>query len=604
MGRQGEQRAGPLPGRLLAAGVEPGHRVVDQVRAAPDLVQRHQPVVAVERGVLHTLGHHRAAQLLEPGHQLLLGGSRELQSQQPAQELEQERVEVEAAGRGRFHRGFDGPAVGVSELVTGAEVGPVHGKTGQHLAQARPQLPPGVIAVAPVALAHQGPQCGEALHLGRQLLPHDLHLRVVHDLGIVRPPPDEGVVTVAQLGHVVGVDEQAVDPVQELVARGPGHRPGPGQRLVGLQDVLDHHPGAAGGRGQPVQVAVGVAQAVDVVDPQPRHQAPLNQGLDQAVSVVEHLGVLHPDPRQRLDVEKTAVVELLAGGAPEGQAVVLALQQVVEGIGVGIDRGHLGVNRGGHVGLGVEQAPQPLVQDAAVALPLGRHVGVHDEGVGQLAVADGHGVQLLGGAPHRGPGQQLVQAAGRDRQAVVEVGDHERTVLQDQADVARLQDPAVVVAQDGHQHAAGELALGRVPVDVEVAGVGAGGPVGQHVPPPAVVPAVEGHVIGHDVEHRPQALVTQPLAQRPQALDATQLRVHTMGVDDVVAVGTAGRRLQGGREVGVGDAQGGQVVGDIGQGGEVEARVQLHPVGRPRRRHGPAPTHAESPPFPGRARAT
>src|SRR3546814_20877435 len=63
----------------------------------------------------------------------------------------------------------------------------------------------------------------------------------------------------------------------------------------------------------------------------------------------EHLLVLDPNADQRGDAEEAAVVELLVGGAPVGQAIVLAEQQGVERVGVGGDRGQLRVDGGGHV---------------------------------------------------------------------------------------------------------------------------------------------------------------------------------------------------------------------------------------------------------------
>ncbi|HVD28628.1 MAG TPA: hypothetical protein VNC79_09030, partial [Mycobacteriales bacterium] len=61
------------PGRELPAA--PGVQLVDrhaQVRGvAADLVERRESQPAVERGVLDALGHHRAAGLLEPDHELV-----------------------------------------------------------------------------------------------------------------------------------------------------------------------------------------------------------------------------------------------------------------------------------------------------------------------------------------------------------------------------------------------------------------------------------------------------------------------------------------------------------------------------------------------------
>ena len=70
------------------------------------------------------------------------------------------------------------------DRVAGADVGAVHREGGDHLAQRVPQLAAGVVAVAAVTLADVGQQAGQALHLGGQLLAHDLELGGVHDLRV------------------------------------------------------------------------------------------------------------------------------------------------------------------------------------------------------------------------------------------------------------------------------------------------------------------------------------------------------------------------------------------------------------------------------------
>ena len=74
---------------------------------------------------------------------------------------------------------------------------------------------------------------------------------------------------------------------ERVVPGGAGGRPGRRQRLAGLEDLLDQHVGAAGQRGQVVEVAARVAQAVGVVDPQPVDEALVEPAPDLDVGVGE-----------------------------------------------------------------------------------------------------------------------------------------------------------------------------------------------------------------------------------------------------------------------------------------------------------------------------
>ena len=63
--RAAEHGVGPAARALLRRGVERLQRDAEVRRMAADLVQRDEAVVAVERGVLHALRHHRRGELLE-----------------------------------------------------------------------------------------------------------------------------------------------------------------------------------------------------------------------------------------------------------------------------------------------------------------------------------------------------------------------------------------------------------------------------------------------------------------------------------------------------------------------------------------------------------
>src|SRR5205807_7420339 len=76
---------------------------------------------------------------------------------------------------------------------------------------------------------------------------------------------------------------------------------------------------------------------------------------------------------------------------------------------------------------------------------------------------------------------------------------------------------------------------------------------------------------------------------------AAQLLADAGGVDGVVSVAAAGGRPGDRRGVDVADAQLGEVAGDVRGGGEVEAAVELKPVGRPPLGHRCAPCPPATP---------
>ena len=48
--------------------------------------------------------------------------------------------------------------------------------------------------------------------------------------------------------------------------------------------------------------------------------------------LVEHFRIFHVDSHQMVDVEKTAIIDLMSGGAPVGKPVNLFFQQLMQGV--------------------------------------------------------------------------------------------------------------------------------------------------------------------------------------------------------------------------------------------------------------------------------
>ena len=162
VGGQGEHRRGPVPGRL---GIEPVELLdpdTESLRRPAHLVERHQPVVAVEGRVLDPLGHDGGGDLLEPHHQLGLELASQVERHQAVEEVEELRVEVGTVPPACLRRPpHDGPVLGVDPSRVGIDVGAVDGQAGHELAQRLVQLVAGEVAVAAVQLADLHEQLGQ-----------------------------------------------------------------------------------------------------------------------------------------------------------------------------------------------------------------------------------------------------------------------------------------------------------------------------------------------------------------------------------------------------------------------------------------------------------
>ena len=163
---------------------------------------------------------------------------------------------------------------------------------------------------------------------------------------------------------------------QRVVAGGAGRRPGPGEPLAGLEDLLHQHVGAAGERGEVVEVALRVAQPVGVVDPQPVDEALVEPAPDLDVRGVEDLRVLDAHAGEGVDREEAPVVQLGVGAPPGHQLVVLAGVHLV------------GVGCGGRARRA--RAVRQRVAVVVVAQLVALHRQVGDPAVGQQVVVAHH----------------------------------------------------------------------------------------------------------------------------------------------------------------------------------------------------------------------
>src|SRR5258708_3365341 len=74
-----------------------------------------------------------------------------------------------------------------------------------------------------------------------------------------------------------------------------------------------------------------ITQAIDVIEAQSMQRPIRDEPPDERMDCVECAAVFDAQSGQRVDVEKSAVVNLVAGKAPMREPIMLALEQVVQG---------------------------------------------------------------------------------------------------------------------------------------------------------------------------------------------------------------------------------------------------------------------------------
>ena len=65
-----------------------------------------------------------------------------------------------------------------------------------------------------------------------------------------------------------GINEQAVDLVQTVIAGGPLDRPSGGQCFTGLYDFFDHDPGGRREPAEALKILFGIAQSIGMIHAQ------------------------------------------------------------------------------------------------------------------------------------------------------------------------------------------------------------------------------------------------------------------------------------------------------------------------------------------------
>jgi hypothetical protein len=275
-----------------------------------------------------------------------------------------------------------------------------------------------------------------------------------------------------------------------------------------------------------MQIGGGIAHSVRMVDAQAVDGAVVEPSQHEVVRVEEDALDLDAQAHQGVHVEEAPVAEVARRRLPEGDAVVLALEERVEQVRRPRHALDLRLHRRRHL----RPARGRAAPASGAAPPCGGDAGgwrdVGGGGRGQRPCASAMKGQLVRAAALRRRRQQGVDRARRHRPFVVVIADGEGAVLPPRHREERLLSTRPYwSSSDGQEHGVAELGLRRVPVHVEIGGVAGRRAVLQHVPPPAVVRRDDRHVVGDDVEELAHARARRAAARARESRLAAELGV-------------------------------------------------------------------------------
>ena len=150
----------------------------------------------------------------------------------------------------------------------------------------------------------------------------------------------EVAIDCGEFAKAIGMHEQAVANVEEVVATGAFNGPVGAKEFARLEDFLADDPCFGSAFAEAREVLKRIAEAVGMVDAYAVEYAPIEPIENAPVGSVEDMRSLDANANQSVDVEEATVAELLIGGAPVGEPVVLLVQNFVEGIVVGVEFGN------------------------------------------------------------------------------------------------------------------------------------------------------------------------------------------------------------------------------------------------------------------------
>lgn len=136
-----------------------------------------------------------------------------------------------------------------------------------------------------------------------------------------------------------------------------------------------------------------------------------------------------------------------------------------------------------------------------------------------------------------------------------------------------------MIAQNRNENFVPEFFFCGQPVDIEVRSITAGRAVFEHIPPIAVMPSRDCHVIGNNIEHLAEVAFAETLAEAGMSFFTAQFLIYAMVIDDIIAMRAARSCLQVGRAIDVAYTEKLEIIGDGSSLVKVEVFVQLKAVG-------------------------
>ena len=176
-------------------------------------------------------------------------GVRHAQQQHVADKIEHRRVGRRVLALRARDGQFNGGPVSFGHAVV-VDIGPVHGKTGDDLADGVGETAEGKIPRVTALLGQTVELMREYVNLTRQGYLHDQFLTVIDQLRELAAGTGEAGIDVGQALLIVLIDKNPVQHAQKVIAAGPIYWPVRGQAFARAQDLFHHHVAGQVGRNE------------------------------------------------------------------------------------------------------------------------------------------------------------------------------------------------------------------------------------------------------------------------------------------------------------------------------------------------------------------
>jgi hypothetical protein len=342
---------------------------------------------------------------------------------------------------------------------------------------------------------------------------------------------------------------------------------------------------------QAAEVVLGREEPVHVIDAKAGHRATPDQVEHEAMHFVEHRRIFHPQRRELVHVEETTVIDLFRRDAPVREPVRLRVQQAIERVeaarlaGQAVDLADAVLDQRCDADAASGKRREAPLDDFLLPRPRRNRFRIAFAARRKVPAGGQDALQFVGVRPGvlvqpmlEAHVQNRRVCIRRDRQRLLEVTHDEGAVVVGEFQFLTFQDFPVLIAEDRDEDLVGQLVLDRMPFDVEKVREARARAVLEHIEPPRIGRFRDAHVVGHQVHHVPHAARLQRVDPAPVVGVRTDIRVEARGIGDVVAVRTAGNRLQIRRCIAIADAERVEVIHNRVRVTKREATVELKTI--------------------------